>query len=138
MTYVFWALKLNQNEQIKVLPLLQREGRVTLDKMKAFTSKRHSEYSLWVRPFCQTDKDYRASLSLQQNGGRTQAGGALDGGDPDQKPKGRGSRRGKGGSSDGDKGGSKSIVGAGLGTNPTITKQGGRLKATPCCTLCES
>ena len=106
--------------------------------MKAFTRKRHSEYSLWVRPFCQTDKDYRASLSLQQNGGRTQAGGALDGGDPDQKPKGRGSRTRKGGSSDGEKGGSKSIVGAGLGTNPTITKQGGRLKATPCCTLCES
>ena len=138
MAHVFRALRLNQDEQIKVLPLLQREGRVTLDKMKAFTRKRHSEYSLWVRTFCQTDKDYKASLSLQQNGGRTQAGAALDGGDTGQKSKGRGSRRGKGGSSDGDKGGSKSFGGAGLGTKPPISKQGGGLRATPRCALCES
>ena len=59
-----------------------------MDEMKQFTRKRHADYSLWCRTFQKTECDYKVSLGWHQNGGRTQASGALGGGDPDKKPNG--------------------------------------------------
>ena len=46
--------------------------------MKEFTEKRHADYTMWVRTFPQTEKDYKASPQ-QQYGAHTHAGGALGG-----------------------------------------------------------
>ena len=60
---VLRALRLNQAEQLKAIPMLQKDSGVTISEMKEFTEKRHADYTMWVRTFAQTEKDYKARSS---------------------------------------------------------------------------
>ena len=81
---VLRALRLTQAEQLKALSMLQKDPGATLKEVKEFTEKRHADFTMWVRTFVQTEKDYKASQ--QQYGARTHAGGAL-GNELKDKPK---------------------------------------------------
>ena len=81
---ILHALKLTQAEQLKALPMLQKDPGATLKEVKEFTEKRHADFTMWVRTFVQTERDYKASQ--QQYGTRTHAGGAL-GNELKDKPK---------------------------------------------------
>ena len=63
---VLRALRLNQAEQLKAIPMLQKDSGVTISEMKEFTEKCHADYTMWVRLFAQTEKDYKASQQQQQ------------------------------------------------------------------------
>ena len=53
---VLRALRLNQAEQLKAIPMLQKDSGVTISEMKEFTEKCHADYTMWVRTFAQTEK----------------------------------------------------------------------------------
>ena len=54
------ALRLSQAEQLQALPMLQRDPGATLKEVKQFTEKRHADFTMWVRTFVQTERDYKA------------------------------------------------------------------------------
>ena len=54
---IFRALKLSLDEEIAIMPLMERETGVTLGEIREYTRKRHSTFSLYERTLQKAEKE---------------------------------------------------------------------------------
>ena len=117
LVHIFRALRLTTLEQRDVIGMITKDF-TTIEEVRKYVTDRMLFFSMWERTFRKCELDYKASLSRDNQSGRTHAAGAMGGTSKggDKRPKFQRRNKKKLGGSEGvDQSSDKSFGGAGFG-----------------------
>ena len=140
LVHIFRALRRTTIEQRDVINMITKDF-TTIEEVKKYVTDRRLFFSMWERTFRKSELDYTASLSRDNQSGRTQAAGAMGGTNEegDKRPRFQRQKNKKklGGSKEVGQTGDKSFGGAGFGekTDTNVQKKKKSGKALTRCLL---
>ena len=117
LVHIFRALRLTTIEQRDVIGMITKDF-TTIEEVRKYVTDRMLFFSMWERTFRKSELDYKASLSRDNQSGRTHAAGALGGASEggDKKPRFQGRNKKKlGGREEVNQSSDKSFGGASFG-----------------------